>query len=804
MTKIFAKQFIRGKISSPDRQNYDIVAKSRNIDDSEIQNVVQAFSGSQPLATEIPNYKGAWLVSSIDSEQVALVRQERSLEKEFGGQYFLYEHYKVFNKKVLKRSHRIWLFTLESYQQKVFRSFTYLDNQIEIDNDFLLKVISSTLVNLFMSNTEGLGGSAVQHLYTLLNKRKLKVQGAAVDVNKMLAALSLILPSSQLNDYKAYFGKDLPYSWSWDIAFLADSSWGDSNSLAVEKILSNRINESYTKIIYKILGSNQNNWPDFPDCLDNIEPETIRNQNDVEMVLGKALFHEVGLRLIRVNIKLQRANTEDVHIAWRELSDQTDAKDVETILPAILEDESNWDEKDYAALGKNVLRHGNVVSNCLSNLFVNNPEKFAIFLESWLSKQPSQKELDFIAHMLFDFGFQNVPVLFRIVEKKEDLDLELLILLFDQKNINDLDVTTLISTILRKAKTKRQITDFFSVLKNDIHNQLLRLTVSFLVSAVSDDHVLSFKKEFAIIYANLNAMPIESRRIFCASLLEFAINLQIEIILNMLLLKNQTSCEFISLIDTSKIRDLEMWAANSRSKVVSAAYIIVLYQINKGQQAMDYLAQIISKDARAYEAIFSVFQKMPNPGKYTAISLNKLTDLDFEVRTKILIQYIKTTKLLSSDEKAYFMDFLKKIPYSPLVINLLEDVYDIFLKTEDIDVCQLILELQIKDAILRKNDVEFEEKMNSLERLAPPQKILRNRIVVDYLNVISNSSEKHGFLTNLLLEPSSNLNDPKILKKALATSLILRDNFREIFEDINCLLIIYRWAYQECSVSRKV
>ncbi len=804
MTRIFVKQFVSGKFSNQNRPRYDIVAKSRNISDTEIENVIRVFNGGRPLATEIPNFRGAWLISPVSSQEIALLRQERSLEMELGRQHFLYEHYKVFNKKDLKQIHKVWLFVLKSYQQEIFRSFTYLDNQIDMDDDFFLGVLSSTLAELFTATTEGLGELTIKYLHTLLNKRKLNIQGSAVDLYRYSTALSLMLPSAQLNNYKAYFGNDLPYSWSWDIAFLENSGWKDANSLPTEKILSDKINNSYTKIVYKILKSNQDNWQDFPNRLENIKLDVMQNQNDLERVLGNAVFHDIGLRLINVEIKLQRANAEDVHIAWRELSELTNAQDIAIILPVMLEDEGNWDKNDFAALGNNITRHEDVIFQCLSDLHQNNPEKFQIFLLSWLEKQPSQKELDFIGNMLYDFYFQNISILLTILEKKDGLDFKVLILLFDNKGLSDREALILTNIILGKTKTKKEISEIISVKVNDIENQFLRRMVDCLVSSVSGNGTLSFKRRFAAIREDLSAMPTEDRNNFCENLLVFAVNLQLENVLTLLLFEHQKSYEFVSLIDISKIRDLEFWATSTRSKSISASYVIVLHETNNGQQAKEYLTQVILEDAKRYESIFDVLQKSPDPRKYSPISLQKIGDLEPEDAVEKLIQYTKITKLSTLEEKAYLMAILKEIPHTPLVADQLESVYPIFLYAGFTDICQLILELQVRDAILIKNQSKFKEKMNALlDSPKPPKSLLRNRIVADYLNALSMSSEKKSFLKNILLEPYSNHYYPKFLSKVPATSLLFRDSFKEIFEDVNCRLEMYQWAYKEWSASKK-
>ena len=79
--KLFVKQFIQAKFSNVIRPSYGVVAKSSNITDNDIRIVLQTFSGSQPSATEIPEFSGAWLISPIDDEYVAILRQERSLKR---------------------------------------------------------------------------------------------------------------------------------------------------------------------------------------------------------------------------------------------------------------------------------------------------------------------------------------------------------------------------------------------------------------------------------------------------------------------------------------------------------------------------------------------------------------------------------------------------------------------------------------------------------------------------------------------------------------------------------------------------
>lgn len=802
MTKVPLKQFVRGKLSGTDRPNYEVVAKSRNIDDAEIQNVLQVFNGSQPLATEIPKHSGSWLISPIGDNEIALLRQERSLEKEFGRQYFLYEHYRIFNTKHLKRIHKIWLLSFLPHQQEKFTSISQLDDQISINEDFLIKAFSSTLADLFTSNVDNFVNGAIQNLYTLLNKQKLKVSGTIGDIKRMATALSLILPSSQTHNYKVFIGKDLPYSWDWEIAFQINSGLGDTNIPDAEKILSGKINDSYTKIIYKILHSNKKDWQDFPDRLDIIKLDTIHNKNDLEKVLGNALFQDIGLRLINIDIKLKRANADDVHIAWKELSDSVNSRDIELILPIILEDEEAWDAKDYDALRKSISKYARVVRESLVRLYKSKPEKFDAFLGDWLKKSPLQKELDFIVDLLFDLHYQTPSLLLEVLQKRDGLDFKLLVLLFICDTLQVNDVLLLANWILRKTKTKKEIVEIFPKISNNIRNKLLSQIINNLILAARENNFNAFEKEQESISSNLNGISTESKSIFFANLLVFSINLRLENIIMFLLLEKRLSYEFIQYVDIGDIQDIESQVMDTLSSIVIAAYIITLHKTNNAKQAVDFLTEIILANTKKIESVLEVLHKSLDPKRYSSISLNKLNNLTDENKATIFIRYISIKKTLSDDENKYFTEFLKSISYTPLILSQLEKIYHISLKAGYIDLCQLILELQIRDTIIQRNPASFEKKMEKLHNLNRSHRnVWKNRIVTDYLNTLTNTPEKQGFIEEILLEPYSSFNNPKTLKKAFITSLILKDNFRKIYEDVNCRLLIYQWAYKEYSAS---
>lgn len=797
MTKISVKQFIRGKLSTADRPNYDIVARSRDINDSEIQDIIQEFNGSQPLATKIPNYQGAWLISPINNNQVALLRQERSSEIEFGRQYFLYEHYLVFKNKDVSNIRKPWLFTLHPYKQQVFSSPTFLKDHIEIDDAYFLRIISTTLAELFTATTEELNLLTLQHLYTLLDKQKIKIGGTSSNIQRVSAALCLMLPSSYLNNLKVYFGNDLPYSWNYDVAFLNNTGWEAANYFDLEKILSNKVNESYTKIILKILSSNKNDWQDFPNLLDDLDLDVSKRKTEPERILGNAIFKKIGLRLIKVDIKLKRANSDDIHIAWKELSEQANARDIEIILPAILEGERSWDEKDYSALGESLPKHSELVFQCLSNIHKHKTEKFTHFIDSWLEKQPTQHELDFIAKTLFNLRFQNFSIVLKTLLQKEPLDFKALYLLLNNKNLVNKEALILFNIILNKAKKKREVTENLSALINNTQNRFLKQLISFAVVAAKGINTIELQNHFSKAQNTLIEFQTDEINELHKNLLSFAINLRLENVLTFLLFEHQKSYEFISLSELDTIRNLESWAQSNSSILILVAYAIVLFETNHSQEAKNFLTRIFLENTYLYNSIFDAIKKTPNPKRYTSISLERIDELKPEDAAKALISHLLITKSISSEQKAYFITILKKIPYSSSVADQLEGVHEL-LVSNNVDLRKVILELQIKDAILEKNIGTFDEKINILEKsISPSKSVLRNRIVLDYLKALSNSPEKYDFINSILFEPISSPSIPKVVKKAFATSLIFRDNFKDFFEDINCRIIIYRWIHQE-------
>ena len=815
MLSIPCKQFVWGKLLGASRGSYRVVARSENILDEFVTEVRQTFKGCRPQSVDVSNFNTTLIATPFLKKYFILLRMELFHDHDLG--HFIQEHYVIVEKDHLFQQvtanhfeSKPWFWLLNIPDIRLYSSLGELSNTVSLNlkTSFLPQIgkITSLLTignNVFdetLKNTISLLLSAPPAVIQVTDDDYL-------DKRFWCIALSLLLPAKETSNLRIFIGRNPPDNWNFELGIVTKNSLNQKMRISDQVNLQpeNQDNKflKFSVLVKRWLDLSRSKKfiTDLIDVIDKVNVDwqspIIQNyQANFDVAFGISAMSTIGLILAREDVHKGIVNPAELQWIWRNMSHRNgDANNLLTtddllnFLPILIrENLNNWNPDDFVAFSDMVSNHVTEPERLFLS-FEGSDETLLRFLRRWIKTNDfSDKE-----EKLFFF------VMKKVASEKFSIAMELFFEWVEHHQKRDINLFYFLSELVGVQREPISVADLarlffvcsYQSKSNEDLNQFVKIVWKLSVEKDANEH----RNSINIFLSSVRGQRFaESEQLdifrFLANIGQ-TIGLSISDIVFaffhiVIVAKNAEMFETLSIIVHSNHHQLlsiparkglesdwhetaQIWVLNADNTSLFAAYIYILMRFADSRIIQEILTNLLIKTPIFFsEVVHKLLDKYSVERRILTINLTTLQGVETHKRLHLLSEFLLSTRSKTSHPTIEEADVFHQTILTVDNIKTIETkkqphLISLFQSSEDNDICQRIVEHQIRDALNQRtpNFDKAKEKLQNFKTIMRQTKAswdIKSKlqpninITLSYIRGL-NEEEFNGFLQWFLRSP---------------------------------------------------